>query len=586
MRRPLGRCRSFTPAEIIPAIVFEIMATSNKRRTSLMVVLTTFGFLLPVGLYLWLISADAVDMLRADQWFDVRLIRHSFNGTLRFGMLWGQHGENRIFFQNLITLLLAHVFHFNVIVEDYVSAVLLIGAMVLVVLTHRRRSPSTPWIAYWPVAIILLSVAQYGGTLFGFAIGWYLIILALSIALFFLDRRDLTWIALSAAVAAGVLGSFSSLQGLFIWPVGLVLLLQRARGRWLIAGWVAAGFATTGIYFYNWDAGQGSVSYAVHHVLDTLRFFFFTVGDVIGVQLPNSPSVAQYGVFALGVAIVGIGIWSILSCGLRVDVSSARPIGVVLICFGLLFAAAVAGARTSLGLSNASFPLYVTFDVLILLGSYLILIDRSQHSASNASPNIRWLPGMTIAVSVLVGLQFLLGTDNGISYARSYHDFELTGAVVTAKIQRAPDGLVENQLGAGYETAGFIRQMTDFLRANHLSLFSTAAIDWYAKQSLPVNRTAPTTVIEKPADGAVLHGDVFLVASAWDYFGVTKVQFVMRRDNQPPRVVSKGVVTDFGWLGAWDTRTVPDGAYSLRSVAYAPGGLMSTSSSVVVRVVN
>ncbi len=562
------------------------MARSDNLRTPLVVVLTALGFLLPVALYFWLISADAVDMLRADQWFDVSLIRHSFTGTLRFGMLWGQHGENRIFFQNLITLILAYVAHFNVLVEDYISAVLLTGATVLVILTHRRRSPSTPWIAYCPVAIILLSVAQYGGTLFGFAIGWYLIVVALSIALFFLDRPDLTWIALCAAVAAGVLASFSSLQGLFVWPVGLVMLLLRARGKWLVAGWVAAGLATTTVYFNNWDAGQGSISYAVHHPFDTLRFFFFTVGDVIGVQLPNSPSGAQYGVFALGIAIVGIGIWSILSCGLRVDVSSARPIGVALTWFGLLFAAAAAGARTSLGLSNASFSLYVTFDVLILLGSYLIVIDRSQQNASNASPNVRWLPGMTIAVVVLIGLQFLLGTDNGISYASKYRDFELTGAIVTAKIQRAPDGLVGSQLGAGYETADFIRQMTGFLRANHLSLFSTAAIDRYAKQSLPVNRTPPMTSLGKPIDGAVLHGDTFLAATAWNYFGVTTVQFVVRGNNQRPTIVSNGVVTDVGWLGAWDTRTVPNGTYSLRSIAYAPGGLKGTSTWVIVRVAN
>ncbi|MBV8462406.1 MAG: hypothetical protein JO368_03875, partial [Acidimicrobiales bacterium] len=270
------------------------MPGSDERRASPVAVLTALGFLLPVGLYLWLISADAVDTLRADQWFDVRLIRHSFDGTLRFGMLWAQHGENRIFFQNLITLVLAHVVHFNVIVEDYLSAALLIGAIVLMVLSHHRRSPSTPWIAYCPVAIVLLSVAQYGGALYGFAIGWYLVLFALAIALFLLDRPDLTWIALSSAIAAGVFASFSSLQGLFVWPVGLALLLQRARGRWLVGGWVAAGFVTACLYFFDWDSQQGSVSYAAHHLPVTLRFFFFTVGDVVGVRLPNAPSGAQY----------------------------------------------------------------------------------------------------------------------------------------------------------------------------------------------------------------------------------------------------------------------------------------------------
>ena len=348
------------------------------------------------------------------------------------------------------------------LVEDYLSAVLLMGAMALIVATHRRRSPSTPWIAYCPVAILLLSVARWAapcsdspsvGTL----------IAALSIALFFLDRPDLTWIAFCAAVAAGVLASYSSLHGLFVWPVGLVLILQRARNRRFVAGWVAAASATTIVYFYNWDAGQGSVSYSVHHPVDALKFFFFAVGDVVGYQLPNTPSGAQYGVLALGIVIVGIGIWSIVSCGLRVDASSPRPVGVALIWFGLLFAAAAAGARTSLGLSNASFSLYVTFDVLILLGSYLVLVDRSPRSASSHAPAVRWLPGMTVAVVAIVGLQFLLGTGNGISQARSFREFELTGAVVTARIEHAPDGLVENQLGAGYETAGFIRRMTSFL---------------------------------------------------------------------------------------------------------------------------
>ncbi len=80
-------------------------------------------------------------MLRADQWFDIGLIQHSFTGTLRFGMLWGQHGDNRIFFQNIVTLILAHVTHYNVIVEEYISAVLLIAATTLVILTHHRRAP-------------------------------------------------------------------------------------------------------------------------------------------------------------------------------------------------------------------------------------------------------------------------------------------------------------------------------------------------------------------------------------------------------------------------------------------------------------
>ena len=503
------------------------------------------------------------------------------------GTLWAQHGENRVFFQNLITLGLAHVAHYNVLIDVYLSAFFLLGAAALLILTHHRRSPSIPWLAYRPVAILLLSVAQWGGALYGYSIGWYIIMMALSIALFFLDRPVLTWVALCAAALAGIVASFSSLQGLFVWPAGLVLLLQRARPRPFVLGWVAAGVTSVGIYFYNWDPQQGgSISYALHHLVQTLKFFFFAVGDVVGVQLPDAPHGAQYGVFVLGVAIVGIGIWSIVRSGFRVDVSSARPVGVALTWFGLLFAAGAAGGRASLGLSNAGSSLYVIFDVLILVGSYLVVLDRSKQDASNASQVARWLPGMTLAISVLIGFQVIFGTANGISNANSYRDFQVTGAIIAANIQRAPDGLVFNDLGAGYESPRFIRNMTAYARVHRLSLFSTSKIDWYSRQSLPLNRTPPTTSLAKPTGGEAIRGSSFLVASASDPFGVTKVQFVLSGNDQRSMTISEGVNTPYGWIGAWNTTTVPDGDYLLRSIAYSPGGLRGMSPFIDVKVAN
>ena len=562
------------------------MTSSDRVPASVRVGLTALAFILPIALYLWLISADAVDMLHADQWFDISLIRHSFTGTLRFGMLWDQHGENRIFFQNVITLMLAHVTHYNVVVEEYISAVLLIGATTLVVLAHRRRSPSTPWIAYCPLAFAFLSAAQWGSTLFGFAIGWYLIMASLSIALFFLDRPVLTRIAFCAAVAAGVVASFSSLQGLFIWPVGLVLLLQRARVRWFVFGWIAAGLASAGLYFYNWNAQQGSISDALRHPVETLNFFFFAVGDVVGIQIPDSPRGSQYGVFALGIAIVGIALWVLVSFSFRVDESSARPVGVALVWFGLLFAVAISGAGLPSGISNAGTSRYVTFDLLIVAGCYLVVLDRSERRASNPTRDIRWLPGMTAAVAALICLQVVLGTGNGISDARGYRAYEVTGAIVTVNIQRAPDGLVVGQLGSGYETADFIRRMADYARVHHLSLFSTADLSSYSRQKLPVNRTPPTTSLTKPAAGEVLRGKLFLLATASDPFGITKVQFELSTNNRNPTVISQGFASPFGYLGGWDTNSVPDGVYSIRSVAYSPGGLTGLSRWTVVKVAN
>jgi hypothetical protein len=558
----------------------------DRLRTSVFAGLTVCAFLIPVVAYFWLISADAVDMLRADQWFDISLIRHSFDGTLGLSTLWAQHGENRVFIQNVLTVVLAHVAHDNVLVDDYISAVMLVASAILVIVAHRRRSPSTPWIAYWPVAIMLLSLAQ-GGALYGYAIGWYIIMLSLAAVIFFLDRPALTWIVVGAAAAAAIAGSVSSLQGLFVWPAGLVLLLQRGRPPRLVLAWIGGALGTTVLYFYGWDTAQGGgVSYSIGHPVDALKFFLFAVGDVIAVPTQNVLRGAQYGIYALGLVIVGIALWALLSFGFRIDRSSARPVGVSLIWFGLLFAGATAGGRAAYGLSNASYSLYVMFDLLLLVGSYLVVIDRPSAPARQGG-RLRWLPLMTVAVALIFTVQTVLGSVNGLANARGNHQFDITGAIVTANIQRAPDGLVESQLGAGYESAAFIRQMTAFARARHLSLFSTAAAAWYAEQALPVNRTPPTTSMFAPTAGATLHGKRALVATASDPFGVTGVDFVLRaRAGGDMTTIAQGVMTAWGWIGGWDTRNAANGIYDLRSVAYAPGGLSAVSPWIAVKVVN
>src|ERR1019366_8903735 len=92
-----------------------------------------------------------------------------------------------------------------------------------------------------------------GNTLWGFQMAWYLVLLGLAVALFLLDRPSLTWLVLAAAMAAAVVGSFSSLQGLLIWPTGLVLLYLRRRPWRMIVVWIISAVATGAIYFYNYN---------------------------------------------------------------------------------------------------------------------------------------------------------------------------------------------------------------------------------------------------------------------------------------------------------------------------------------------
>jgi hypothetical protein len=171
-------------------------------------VLTALGFGLPVLVYFGAIARYSVNDIYQDQWSDIGVIQHSYSNLFDWGSLWSQHNEDRIFFPNLVVIALAHATHFNIQAEEFVSGTMLVAALVLVIWAHKRRSPRTPWLYYCPVMILGCSLVQYGATLWGFQLAWYLVLLALASTVVLIDRVILTWPTLAfAVVAAGRTGA-------------------------------------------------------------------------------------------------------------------------------------------------------------------------------------------------------------------------------------------------------------------------------------------------------------------------------------------------------------------------------------------
>ncbi len=593
-------------------------STSEKSQSVRRVLtgLTVLGFVLPVAAYFWFIHNYGVNMIWYDQWWDVSLIQHSYSGTLSLGNLWAQHGENRIFFQNLIVLLLAYTTHLSIVIEEYLGGAMLVIATGLLILAHRRRSPLTPWIYYCPVALVFLSFVQEGSTLFGFAIGWYMVVLALAGALFLLDRPTLNWPVLTAAIGAAVVGSFSSLYGLFIWPTGLALLCLRRRPRGLALAWIACAVATCSAYFYNFNFQKASntTGYVFTHPLAAIKFFFFAIGDLVGVQIPNTPTAGNDGVLLLGVVIFAVATWVVIAYGLPRDESGGSPIGVALVCFGLLFAAAMTTGRAGLGLWVAGASHYTTFDLLILIGCYLALLnrptltrpahlDRVSRNVFHDGP-IERLLGLPTAHSrgrpwdatllfvvrailvVAIGIQVALGMDNGLAEARGWHNFQEMTADVTVNINRAPDGLVLSALLPDFRFIGFVRQLAHTARTHDLSLFATSAVTHFTREGLPPDRTPPVTTMISPNRTAKLKGISWLNAGASDNYGVTKVAFRLTGETLHDALIGTGTPWHYGWLGAWNTATVPNGRYTLESIAYDAAGNVGRSAPVAIDVVN
>jgi hypothetical protein len=468
----------------------------DKLNPRVVNIMTTVGFGFPTALVLWLIDHYGVNVIESDQWDDVTVIRHSYTNLFDWSSLWAQHNENRIFFPNLIVIALSRTTHFDVRVEEFLGATMLIAATALVVLTHKRRSPTTPWLYYCPVAFLMLSLCQYGNMLWGFQMAWFLVLLAMAASLFLLDRLRLTWAAFLGAMAAAEIGSFSSLQGLLIWPVGLLLLYHRRRVWSFVTPWVVAGVASVALYVHHFDntAAAAPHNAVLHHLMGSAKFYTFSIGDVLGIPFQFHQAGNNW-ISLLGLAVILLGVGVVVAYGIRRDDRSAGPFGVALIMVGLLFAATVTEGRVIFGYWAASASRYTTFDLLIPVGIYLALLDRPRRRAptiptDDASDPVllaaesppkgrRAINGVAlraarIAILVVIIAQFAVSLSQGIRGARSSYVYQAQGARVLRNIDHTPNNQVVYYLYI-FSNSSFIRHQARTLQRHHLSVFASAA---------------------------------------------------------------------------------------------------------------
>ena len=558
-----------------------------------MEVVTALGFGVPVAIYIGFLHHYTLNVVHGDQWSDVTLIGASYNGHLTLASLWAQHNENRILFPNLFVLAMSRLDAFNISAEEYLSAGFLLAAVALIIASHMRRSPGRPLIAYCPPVLLMVSIVQAQNTLSGFQLAWYLVLVTLAGVVFLLDRPTLSVVGFVGAVILAVVGSYSSLQGLLIWISGLLLLFYRRRPGHLVVVWVAAGVVTTAIYFYHFDthAAVASDLTAIHLPVRAVQFYFESIGDVLGVPL-TSRGVGADVITAVGGVIFALALYSLWFGGRRQDADSAAPIGIALTVFGLLFALSTTYGRAWGGPVAASASRYTTYELLILVGTYLTFIGASRDAepARDSSRVVfRFFGAMLGCVVALVAV---FGFVNGIKWARGSHQQLVTTAAVTSDMDRIPGPIVQQWLEPS-APADLLREDARVLAAHGLSFYSDAqAVARYrhlaaldAEQGLFNYTPPPPTQIELPSNGSVLSGRTILVASAAQDLHPVRVDVVLSGGV----IRQRGLVTKetiLGWAVFWNTSTVPNGTYQLRSIVDSRSGARTQSHPILVIVRN
>jgi len=550
----------------------------------------------PIILYLLFIHHFALDVLWGDSWHDIRVITQVRAGVSPLSTLWSQYFENRIFFPNLIVLALASTTHFNVVVEEYISALFLLTATVALIVSDRRRAVSTPWLVYLPVVVLMFTLVggnpYYAGgeTLFGFDMGWYLVVACLGVTLALLDGIHVTrWTIVVAAVLA-VIGTYSSAQGLLIWPAGLALLYFRRRsGRQLLV-WVAVAVPTVILYCWNysWSYTVSQPGFTVRHPLAALQYFLYLIGNVV---LGQQPQAGHHAVdLIVGVSILAISTWIVIATSVRRDGPGGSPLAAAIVIGGVLICAVTTAGRASGG--YAAIDRYAMFGVLVWVGCYLGLLDfvraesrrRSVDTGGRQLPFLRHGTCRTLAlagIAALIVVQVVLGTPSGLSDAAAWHRREVVIANVTVNSEHVPNDVLVGYLGLIPAYGPLVRELIVKAHAQRLSLFdSPLAAAQLRSGLLPyVN-----LVVLAPEDEAVVTGKVPVDTRFLEGTSGSTVQFRITGGRLDDALIGIGQQTIYGRAFRWNSETVPNGVYELQSVATTPHGeIRSAPITVVVR---
>ena len=341
----------------------------RTRRTAI----APWGVLaLCIAAYVAWVAAFSTNVPFSDGWTLVPLLRAAQTRHGFWIRAWRQHNENRMIVPKVLLTGLGLLTHDNVRGDMLLSSACVAG-LVLLLARQWAQSGRSAW-TFLPGAVVLLDPIQAGDALWGFQCAWYLVALCGVGAIVTLTRQaerpSAGWIV---APILAVAASFSSSQGLLLWPVGAVWIAwqalspRAARWRWIGAAWSGTGLATLGAYLWHFrwnDLGNTAAAVPGWHPERALESALVVLGNVSGY------GAAPHGVTVCAVVGGVLAVWTVFTvCRVRrqafdaVQVTAALMVG-----FGFGFVAMVTAGRAGFGVHEALASRYALYDLWIVAG--------------------------------------------------------------------------------------------------------------------------------------------------------------------------------------------------------------------------
>lgn len=337
--------------------MYSRMSAFLKQKNIIITILLTSLPILFVALYVWRFGVNIPFM---DQWRVVSLLMKQKQGELYLADLFLQHNEHRPFFPFLIWLGLAAFTKYNVNVELWANFLIALGTFLFFI-----RQAINTWnkagVKWSPLLIPLFSLlifnlGQYESWLQGIQTIMFLGMACILIGMFLLADHSQTS-NFMAAVLLGVIATFSMVNGLLYWPIGLVVLTLPAPQETRVVkifAWLLCAATCTTLFLIGWTSHGVDLRYMFIHLKDGFLFIL----NFLGAPINTLEQYAwKFGCIGLGLLIVMLS-HVIKTKGWK---EAAPYLGIIV--FVLFSMLSVTAGRMELGLIQSRVSRYQTLSI-------------------------------------------------------------------------------------------------------------------------------------------------------------------------------------------------------------------------------
>jgi len=374
------------------------------------------------------ILVNGVNVPFADEWWYASLVKSVRSGTATFDTFWSPNNEHRMLIPRLEFSALAVLTHWRskvMLVAGWATATA--AAVVLLAQFGKIYLPYHPklWAAGTSLsAASLFSLVQLENWLWAFQFTFFFIQFTVIASLIVLCRPTISlWLRIPFAATLGVAASFSSAQGLLIWPpllLTLALTDDTLRNKLLGALFILASGAVTFVFYFSGMQRTTELHLTKEQFLQKFQLPFFGFFGLLGNPLSHWISYEHlpHRSWFIGLSLTVLFLFLIWTVYKRRRLPDASP-WIGLGTYACLFCLATTYGRLGMGYTGGFLSSrYTTHAVLLpiaIIALLLIAIDATDNAGAREA---NWLYRMRLltAISVLIVIGTLIAIGDFASF--------------------------------------------------------------------------------------------------------------------------------------------------------------------------